>query len=823
MQDPNASIETLLQQMRELGLQRRAAEALTAIDARLVAAASDPVELLQACRRAAVWHAAAMDGRDDDGLAEALAAIELLGHAGFEPHLAWLRDAAGFSIGRTRHPELGLQWIGKALATAQAQSDPIVQRSARVHLGVLHSMLGNHETADHLLRDAEDAGSTSPRDATPGTTDPGDRLERLNHRACNSVRWASSLPPDDPQRQALAAQAVALADEALAGPDGAAHRHGLAWSLANRAQGLAMLGRTDEAGRDYRACLPLAEPDPRIAAIALAGHARLLAETDRFDEGRVQLRKAFDVAPKQLLEPALDRVLEAGVLLETRAGDLEGLADWSERRHRRLQQQYRARLAEIQRLTGQLAAVEVEREAERAQAATTIRRDRQALDRVGAAYEVAAWNDLLTSLPNRTLGRIRLQQALDLAARQGRPLAVVSVGVDRFKEVNVRHGQGVGDAVLQLVAQRLATELRAADAICRLSGDQFLLTLPDVDEPEGVVRVLDRIRRQFAKPFEVGGHRIGLSLSFGVAWLHDLADPALDAEALMGRADVALLEAKTLRGGQHAFFEPQMSQRRRVRAQTREALSRALDRGEFEMHFQPKFALLENRLAGVEALLRWRHPEGHLVMPGDFIALAEDSGLIVPIGRWALAEACRAAARWQSTSPNGLVVAVNLSAAQFRLSRVIEDIDAALHDSGLPAERLEIELTESLLLRHDDEIGRTLDSLKQRGLQLTIDDFGTGYSNLAYLKRFAVDKLKIDRSFVVHMQRDERDRHIVQAIVHIARSLGTRTIAEGVEDDGQARMLREMGCDQAQGYLYGHPMPAPAFEDWLRQTAAGAP
>ena len=434
---------------------------------------------------------------------------------------------------------------------------------------------------------------------------------------------------------------------------------------------------------------------------------------------------------------------------------------------------------------------------------------KQALERI----EYLAYYDDLTGLPNRAIGHQRLHQALAAArrfhpTRQEACLAVLYLDLDRFKHVNDTYGHAAGDQLLRGLVQRLAQHLRTEDSLCRLAADEFMLILPEVVNCQAVAELAglcERILASLAEPFDLDGRRIYASLSIGVTLFPRDGE---DAETLMHNADTALFEAKRAGRQTYRFFEPRMNAELTRFIQTRDALREALARQEFVLHYQPKRGLRSGRRHGVEALLRWRRPEVGLVLPGDFIDVAEESGLILPIGRWVLHEACRQAARWRAAGWPDLVVGVNLSAVQFRQGQVVADVQAALEASGLDPAGLELELTESILLQGEDALLRTLTAWKAQGIQLAIDDFGTGYSSLAYLKRFPVDKLKIDRSFVKDLLTNAEDRAIVLAIIQIARSLNLRTVAEGVDDAALAEQLKVMGCDEAQGYLYAQPLPA---------------
>ena len=425
--------------------------------------------------------------------------------------------------------------------------------------------------------------------------------------------------------------------------------------------------------------------------------------------------------------------------------------------------------------------------------------------------EYLAYYDPLTGLPNRLLGLDRLAQQVAQAQRHQRHLAVLYLDLDHFKHINDCCGHPLGDQLLRDLGQRLSRHLRAEDTLCRLGGDEFMLVLADVDGDQGLadlVSLCERLLALHADPFDLDGHQVYVSLSMGVALY---PGDGGDGETLMRHADTALYAAKRAGRQTFRFFEPRMNEELTRFIQTRDALRAALERQEFVLHYQPRIELHSGRMVVVEALVRWQRPGVGLVMPGDFIDVAEESGLIVPLGRWVLAEACRQAVAWRQAGWPDLVMAVNLSTVQFRRGGIGAEVLAALEASSLPPAGLELELTESILLEGAEDVLATVSTWKAAGIQLAIDDFGTGYSSLAYLKRFQVDKLKIDRSFISGMAEHDQDRAIVQAIIDMASALDLGTIAEGVEDALQARQLHYMGCDEAQGCLYTRPMAVEEF------------
>lgn len=437
---------------------------------------------------------------------------------------------------------------------------------------------------------------------------------------------------------------------------------------------------------------------------------------------------------------------------------------------------------------------------------------KQALERI----DYLVYRDALTGLPNRVLGQDQLRHALAAASRHHAGLAVLYLDLEKFKYVNDTHGHAVGDRLLQAVAQRLTRELRAADRLCRLSGDEFMLILTDLPAAEPVkliTAICERLQALIAEPFDLRSLQLFTTCAIGVAVY---PQDGRDGETLMRHADTALHAAKQAGGNGYCLFEPHMNQAVTRYVRIRDALHTALERHQLELHYQPQIDLRSGRTVGVEALIRCQNPGSDLLLPEAFIGPAEESGLILPIGRWVIEEACRQAAAWHAAGWSDLTVAVNLSAVQFRHPRIMTDVLDALAASGLAPEFLELELTESLLLQNEAIVQQTVTGWKARGIKLAIDDFGTGYSSLAYLKHFKVDKLKIDRSFIIDICQDEEARAIVQAMIQMARSLNLRTIAEGVEAAAMAEQLQVMGCDEAQGYLYAKPLRAEDLFRWLQ-------
>jgi diguanylate cyclase (GGDEF)-like protein len=430
-----------------------------------------------------------------------------------------------------------------------------------------------------------------------------------------------------------------------------------------------------------------------------------------------------------------------------------------------------------------------------------------------------ATHDPLTGLPNRLLFTSRLGDSLGGAAGG---LAVLLVDLDRFKHVNDALGHGAGDAVLKACAERLRRALRDTDLVCRLTGDEFAVLVEPCGQPAAAVAVARKVLEALERPLLVQGQEIVPTASIGIA-IH--GDDGLDVETLLKHAEVAMFRAKDNGRNTYQFYTATMNPHSLQRLSLEAGLRRGLERAEFELHYQPRIDLRSGEAIGAEALLRWRHPELGMVPPGQFIPIAEETGLIEPIGAWVLREACAQARRWQDAGLD-VRVAVNLSARQFRNQGLARDIRKCLEATGAEAQSIELELTESMVMQDPEQAVRTLNELNAMGLKLSIDDFGTGYSSLAYLKRFPIDSVKIDRSFVKGLPADAEDAAIVQSVMALARSLDLRVVAEGVETMEQREHLKAAGCDEMQGYLASKPLPVQEAERFIvrhRATAGGRP
>jgi diguanylate cyclase (GGDEF)-like protein len=425
-----------------------------------------------------------------------------------------------------------------------------------------------------------------------------------------------------------------------------------------------------------------------------------------------------------------------------------------------------------------------------------------------------AHHDELTGLANRAALQVALARAVEQARRHSRRVAVLFIDLDRFKIINDTLGHDAGDAVLKTVSTRLRESLRASDVIARQGGDEFVVVVEEFNSETDLAGVANKILDAFAQPLNLGGQEFLLTASIGIG---TYPDDGRDAQGLMKAADMAMYRAKEAGKNNFQFYSPQMNSHSFERLALEAALKRALERGELLLHYQPKLDLATGRVAGVEALIRWQHPDMGLVSPLRFIPIAEETGLIAPIGSWVLVEACRQMKAWQVAGLGALSIAVNLSGRQFVQGALLEEVLAALRNTGLEPRHLELELTESTVMQNPERAAGVLAELAALGVSIAIDDFGTGYSSLAYLKRFPVSTLKIDRSFVMNLPDDPEDAAITRAVIALARSLKLKVVAEGVETARQRDFLSAHACDLAQGFLVGRPMPAEAFERFMRE------
>jgi diguanylate cyclase (GGDEF)-like protein len=417
----------------------------------------------------------------------------------------------------------------------------------------------------------------------------------------------------------------------------------------------------------------------------------------------------------------------------------------------------------------------------------------------------------LTGLPNRTLLRDRLEQAVRIAERAGDEVAVLFIDLDQFKEVNDTLGHAVGDELLKMVANRLKEACRKEDTLGRLGGDEFLVIAQRLVDQEGAATLASKLIHALDMPFDLDGHEVYVGGSIGIS---QFPRDARDVGSMIKNADVAMYQAKRGGGPRACFYSEEMNARALERLEIGTELRRAMERDEFELFYQPKVDLGSGRVTGAEALLRWRNPTRGLLPPAQFVPILEETGLIVAVGRQVLAKACHQAMEWRAAGFGRIPVAVNLSASQFRSGQLAEEVELTLQASGLPHADLELEITESVLLQDYEQARAPLEKLVAKGVRASLDDFGTGYSSLSSLHNLPVQCVKIDRSFTQGLRPGRNT--IVAAIINVAHTLGMRVVAEGVETESQREVLRELGCDEMQGYLLARPMSHEDFRDWLR-------
>jgi diguanylate cyclase (GGDEF)-like protein/PAS domain S-box-containing protein len=430
-----------------------------------------------------------------------------------------------------------------------------------------------------------------------------------------------------------------------------------------------------------------------------------------------------------------------------------------------------------------------------------------------------AYYDALTGLPNRTLLHDRLAKALAGARRQKDKVALLFLDLDRFKDINDSLGHTVGDLILQGVAERLKTWGREQDTVARLGGDEFLIMLTDVKNIADIAVAAERLMDSMKAEFVVQGHSLSIGCSIGISIF---PEHGANGEILVKNADAAMYSAKDYGRNNFRFFTEDMNAQAAERLTIENSLRLALENDELFLVYQPQMDIISGRITGLEALLRWKHPDLGLVPPDKFIRIAENSGLIVPIGEWVLTTACSQARKWQDEGLAAVTIAVNVSAVQFRQEGFCGLIRRVLHETGLAPQYLELELTESLLLANAEVMFSVVHGLKAMGVTLAIDDFGTGYSNFTSLRQFGVTKLKIDRSFIRDVEVKPDDAAITTAIISMAKSLNLKVIAEGVENEAQLSFLREHHCDEIQGYYFSKPLAVDKVVDKLRGTAVHA-
>jgi diguanylate cyclase (GGDEF)-like protein/PAS domain S-box-containing protein len=430
-----------------------------------------------------------------------------------------------------------------------------------------------------------------------------------------------------------------------------------------------------------------------------------------------------------------------------------------------------------------------------------------------AQIDFLAHHDNLTGLPNRVLLNDRLEMALNTAARQGEKVGVLFIDLDRFKNVNDSLGHSVGDQLLIETAKRLSATVRTGDTISRLGGDEFVVLFPKVKDESNLADLTIKLRDVLQQAYYVGGISLHITPSIGIAIFPDDGD---SVNALIKNADAAMYLAKEKGRNNYQFYTPLLNSRTLDRLKLENDLRVALGANGFEVYYQPQLFAVSGNLWGAEALVRWRHPERGLVSPADFIPLAEETGLIIPLGEWVFAQAARQVTAWRKQGLPNLVVSVNISAVQFRKDDFVERIKTILKEEGAVADSLELELTESILMHDMESSIQTLQYLRELGFRIAIDDFGTGFSSLNYLRRLPVNVLKIDQSFVREMLEEQASLAIVESIISLAHSLGKETIAEGVETQAELDVLTERGCRLMQGYYFSKPLPAPNFEEWVQ-------
>jgi len=434
-----------------------------------------------------------------------------------------------------------------------------------------------------------------------------------------------------------------------------------------------------------------------------------------------------------------------------------------------------------------------------------------------AQLQQMAFYDQLTGLPNRALFVDLVQREMLQAHRSQQQFGIFFIDLDRFKAVNDSMGHAAGDALLIEVARRLRETLREVDVVCRQSGDEFLVLVRDVDHWESLGEMAERVLRVVEAPVDLGGSPVRVSASIGIALY---PEDAQDFETLVKHADIAVYQAKTLGRARYSFFHSELNFRLQASLEMEQQLAHAIAQGELVLHYQPQVDAVSGRLVAVEALVRWQHPTRGLLLPGQFIGMAEETGKIAEMGVWTLREACRQLADWKSRGLQVGNMAVNVSALEFRDHRLLDSLQTALAASGISPRELEIEITESVLMAETETSQRIIERLRQLGVGIAIDDFGTGYSSLAYLKRLRPNQLKIDRSFVSDTASDSDSRAIVKGVVGLANALGLNVVAEGVETPEQYAFLQESGCHTLQGYYIARPLTVQALEAWMMEHPA---
>src|SRR5712691_1641612 len=432
--------------------------------------------------------------------------------------------------------------------------------------------------------------------------------------------------------------------------------------------------------------------------------------------------------------------------------------------------------------------------------------------------EYQAYHDSLTGLANRRLFQEHLTLAIALAQRKRRPVAVLFLDLDHFKVVNDSIGHTMGDTLLREIAARLRTSVREGDVVARVGGDEFTIVLQELDKKEDAAAMAQRVLRIVAEPIDVDGQRLYITTSIGITVYPDDGE---DAETLLKNADNAMYRAKAVGRNTYEMSTQELSRSMQERLTLESGLHQAMERNEFEVYYQPQIDIRSMRIVGMEALLRWRHPDRGLMTPGTFLSVAEERGFIVLIGDWVLRTALNQARVFRDLGFHDFRVAVNLSARQFREVSLVDSIESAVKQSKLEPSSLELEITESVAMENIDLTFKVLERLRRTGISIAIDDFGMGHSSLSYLKRFPIDCLKIDRNFVEDLPDRFEDAAIVRSVIELAQGLNLRVVAEGVETKPQLDFLREHGCREVQGFYFGFPVPAPQFQETLNQARNG--
>lgn len=451
---------------------------------------------------------------------------------------------------------------------------------------------------------------------------------------------------------------------------------------------------------------------------------------------------------------------------------------------------------------------------EQAAGAVIVFHDVSAVRAMSLELTYSAQHDFLTGLPNRLLLNDRIHQAIALASRHQKQVAVLFLDLDGFKHINDSLGHPMGDKLLQSIAKRLVNCVRASDTVSRQGGDEFVVLFSEADQWEDIAIAARRMLHAVAEVHSVEQHDLHVTASIGVSVF---PDDGLDAETLIKNADTAMYQAKENGRQNCQFFKPEMNARAVERQSIEESLRHALERKEFVLHYQPKVNLTTGAITGAEALIRWTHPIRGLVSPDQFIPIAEDCGLILPIGHWALREACQQARTWVDAGLPSTAMAVNVSSMELQQENFLGGLFSILDETGLDPRFLELELTESVLMEHSESVASILQTLREKGVQVAVDDFGTGYSSLSYLRKFPVDALKIDQSFVSHISTAGDNASIVTAVISMARSLKLRVVAEGVETVEELAFLQTHQCDEGQGFYFGRPVPPDQFAALLQR------